>query len=680
MRFGRICDVLGVILAAAAIVSPCSAQKPSSPVPKPPLKTTNVTVIDVNGEQITRLEIDLRDDGNYMEPVAEPRRIRVDDRSNVQFFLKNLSPMDVCARTASPPTPTVETPVGESIVPTIAGLGAMAIGTSTQALMARSTANNNLAAGNVNTIMELNKEFAKPVNPQCRVQADSEYRRILDVSKDFFNDARNLIGTATASGACRGDHTDQVELACEIDTANRQLTNYANADYRGKKQENFSVDGNSALQPIRDAYTVPLASIQNAGTLQSMVDEMAAWAQDLHKKYDYSATPTDASSTTAPPIIPGVFTVSPTALSLSPNNPPQSVLLVAGAQPGAFTATPSSDTGWLMLSKAGSSPTSTTFVDTAPSSGAFALLITIDSTHLTSASHNGSITISGTSAARGTTIVNVTLKPPSSPSDCDLDRLRKIDDLVDQAKALMLLLSDNNKTLETAQTTLKTNYMALAKVADDFARRKAQHIVDVNSDGVLVQQFNLGTDRKDTSTGYISCISDLDGKTATTTNINYSILYQDFPHWSASAGFLTSFLEKKIIGIANENVPGSSPPANMQLFGITDRAQVQFIPMAYVNYRILPYKSTRYGKGKEDELIWTVHLSGGFGVNPNSGSNQPEFFAGFAIGLNRFMFHPGVDFGRTQSLAGGYALNSPVPAGLTTAPINWSYHPAFSIG
>jgi hypothetical protein len=98
-----------------------------------------------------------------------------------------------------------------------------------------------------------------------------------------------------------------------------------------------------------------------------------------------------------------------------------------------------------------------------------------------------------------------------------------------------------------------------------------------------------------------------------------------------------------------------------------------------VNYRI-GYHSFQCGKGKEDEGIWTAHLSGGFGVNPNSGTNQPECFTGFAIGFNHFMLHPGVHWGRTESLGGGYTLGTMVPATLMTAPLSWSYHPAFSIG
>jgi hypothetical protein len=143
---------------------------------------------------------------------------------------------------------------------------------------------------------------------------------------------------------------------------------------------------------------------------------------------------------------------------------------------------------------------------------------------------------------------------------------------------------------------------------------------------------------------------------------------------------LTSFLGKRIIGIADENSPPSNPPVDTQVFAVTDRAQVQLVPMAFVNYRIFPYTSSHYGKGKESELVWATHLSAGVGVNPNTGTNQPEFFFGLGIGLNRFVLHPGIHVGRTQNLGGGYLLGTTVPGTLMSAPISWSYHMAFSIG
>lgn len=678
------CRLFLIVLPLLFLRSFCLAQDNGDKKPekktKVPDKITKVTVMD-RGERITRLEIDLQNAPNNMEPVAEPRRIRVDDRANVQFLLQNLSPLDVCSRTASTPTPTVETPVAESLITTIAALGGQAIGASTAGLPANSTKSTLLSSRNQAQLEPLLEELNAAPPPQCKVQDDPEYKQILAFSGEFFRKASGIIGMPPK--VCRNDRADQMELSCEIDAATRKLGAYVGADYRGTLQASFMVDGNPELQAVRESYTLPLDSIDSAGNLQAMVDEMATWALDLHKKYDYTVPPADTSSPSPPSPVPGVLMVSPTTLSFTLETLTQVVQLSSGGQPGTFTVTPSSDSGWLLLSKAGPIPPSTgTLRDTAPARGTFALLVTVNPKGLDANPHYGSITISGTGSARGTTIVNVTFKPVAklpALSQCDLDHLREVDAIVDRAKAEMSLLSDNNKSLEGAQTALKATYMALVKIYDDFNRRKDQGIVRVDADGVLVQEFNLGTDRKDTSPGYISCVSDKDGITPTTTNINYSLLYQDVPHWSASVGLLTSFLPKTIIGIANENTPGT-PPVNAQVFAVTDRAQVQLIPMAFVNYRIAPYKSTQYGKGKEDELVWTTHLSGGFGVNPNTGTNQPEFFLGFAFGLNRFILHPGVHFGRTESLGGGYSLGAQVPPGLTSAPISWSYHPAFSIG
>jgi hypothetical protein len=94
----------------------------------------------------------------------------------------------------------------------------------------------------------------------------------------------------------------------------------------------------------------------------------------------------------------------------------------------------------------------------------------------------------------------------------------------------------------------------------------------------------------------ISCVSDIDGKTPTTSTINYSLLYQDVPRGSASAGVLNSFQEKRIVGVQNENDTATTPPTNVMLFRITDQARVQLIPMAFVNYRLGGYKTSQYGR------------------------------------------------------------------------------------
>jgi hypothetical protein len=45
---------------------------------------------------------------------------------------------------------------------------------------------------------------------------------------------------------------------------------------------------------------------------------------------------------------------------------------------------------------------------------------------------------------------------------------------VDRAKAIMSLLSDNNKMLEGLQSGLNTSYMAIVKVYKDYLRQLAK--------------------------------------------------------------------------------------------------------------------------------------------------------------------------------------------------------------
>lgn len=666
-----------IFIPMAAFAVLCYGQTPADKKPKPDKdsapKITKVTV-NQNGENVTQLDIDLRNAPNNMEPFAEPRRIRIDDRANVRFRLNNLSPLDICSRNANAPTPTPETNVAESIVTTIAGKGAFAIGGSTANFLSNSMVSEELFDANLEGVKSL--EAAK--RKQCPIEADPEYKKILADSKKFFPAACGLVGTSKPRPDCDDVADNQLALATQMDNATRSLAIFAAQDFRGASQKDFTVDDNPDLEDLRDAFTAPASTIQAAGELQAIVDEISTWASDLHKKYDYAPSTGDGGSpgATMPPVVPGALMVAPTELSVSPVTLSQVVRISSGGKAGSFTAT--SNVPWLLVSK-NDAAGAKTLSDVAPDRGTFALVISVRPDGLGETVHYAAITITGTGPAKGTTTINVTFKPPTGPEECALADLREIDKIVDRAKAEMFILGDNNKSLEASQASLKTAYLALVKVEDDYKRRLDQKLVRLEG-GILVQDFNLGTDRKATSTGSFSCVSAVDGKTPTTTNISYSLLYQDVPHWTSSLGFLTSFQEKKIIGIANESDTSTTPPSNVQFFRITDRARVQVIPMAFVNYRLGGYGTTHYGSTKEDELIWTAHLSGGFGINPNSGTNQPEFFGGLALGLNRFMFHAGMHIGRTESLGGGYSLNTAVPSGVSAAPIAWGYHPAFTLG
>jgi hypothetical protein len=674
---------------------PCAAQYPEGPS-----RITPVMTAHSDGTEAAELEIYLRAGANAMEPTAEPRRIRIDDRAFVTFRLYNLSPLDVCTRNVSAPTANAETSPAESLVTTIAGLpgagAGFALAELPQKMSQASALSQSLTRPSVPT------PVVKP--PDCNVQKDPEYENLKKLSDVFLRNAGALIGTPPVRDQpCNFGEADkdQAELACELDAYGRRVAGYPAGDFRWTKDSEFRVAANPQFDAIRDAYANPITTIERAGRLKAATDEIALRAADLHKKYDYTANaPDSGAAPAAPPIVPGALTVAPLALTFAPASTTQIVQISSGGQAAPFTATAASDTGWLRISKAGSSAAaSLTLTDAAPTRGFYDVLVTADPTGLTG-THLGTITIVGTGAAAGTTIVNVKFSPPSGPTECDLKALAEVDDILDRANAVLSLIGDNNKTLESGQATLKTAYLAMLKIEDDFKRRlmlgvvhQDQTVVDHVPHTILYQDFQLGTDWKNNDTGYFACVTDVDGKTATTTNIYYTLLYQDVPHWSASAGLLTSFLGKRVIGLTDQYAPPTpatpatltmpatpGTPNSNSIFAITGQARVQVFPMAFLNYRFLPYLTTHYGRGRESELVWTTNLSAGIGVNPNTGTNQPEFFAGLALGLNHLMLHPGIHFGRTENLTGGFAFNTPLASTVSTVPLNWGYHMAFSIG
>ena len=547
----------------------------------------------------TQVFIDLQGGQNAMEPVAEPRRIRIADRSNVVFVLRGVSPLDVCSRNAGAPTANVETPVAESIVQTITGLGGLGIFAATQAASSNSASAQSM--GGVHTMLERVEIFTGTFPSHVRTDAQT---KDLDAQAEAF---RKWTGSLTAANAPDTDTTNQKVLASKLDDATKKLATFVNADYRGEKYKAFLVADNSTdtnLKAVRAGFDISFLQNESSamGDLQAYLDGMKTRRDNLYKRFDYG---------------------------------------------GAY----------------------------------YAELKTARDKETEDAKK-----------AKG--------KPPTEPvqpgpTDDDVAMLHAADQIVERAKAQLDLITAADKNLRDGQAGLKTAYQNLVKLEDAYGRRKDAHQVQeitISSDvhgahsemKILASYITIGTDRKATSPGTFACVGGADGKTPTTTNINYSLLYQDVPQWTASVGFLATFQQKRTIGLVDFNSPsGSVPPNDTQEFAVMDQARVQLFPMAFVNYRPAAFRQfMHYGRTKEDEGIWTESFSAGFGVNPNSGTNQPEFFGGMAIGFNRFLIHPGVHLGRTGVLGGGYSLNVPFPSGTapSTTPLIWSYHPAFSIG
>ena len=281
----------------------------------------------------------------------------------------------------------------------------------------------------------------------------------------------------------------------------------------------------------------------------------------------------------------------------------------------------------------------------------------------------------------------------SSPKEatdapCNPDSVAALTTSADQASALLSILQDNFKVLQTAQAAVATSVAALDKIGTDFEARSTGKDPVIQLDrntGTYMQTIVLPADNEATDTGTVTCSTDTTPAIPTTDALSYTILYQSVPLVSASAGLLTTFLQMNVYGITQEaqSTSGSNLTSTSAVTAIalTNSARASVFPMAYFNVRTgAPALKTWWGQ-PYNELVIAHHLSAGIGLNPNSGTTQVEFFAGDAISFSRVFIHAGAHFGRTRSLADGFNLG-PVPTGFmgSSAPITWSYHPAFSIG
>ncbi len=114
---------------------------------------------------------------------------------------------------------------------------------------------------------------------------------------------------------------------------------------------------------------------------------------------------------------------------------------------------------------------------------------------------------------------------------------------------------------------------------------------------------------------------------------------------------MVTFLAKNEYGTQPEfdgptSITTTNPNGTYTLyFRRTDYARASVFPMAFVNYRLgSPTLKTWWGE-PNNEMVFTNNVSAGIGVNSNTGTNQPEFFAGYAAGFSRVLLHVGAHFG-----------------------------------
>jgi hypothetical protein len=215
---------------------------------------------------------------------------------------------------------------------------------------------------------------------------------------------------------------------------------------------------------------------------------------------------------------------------------------------------------------------------------------------------------------------------------CNLGSLKTYTTRVDTATAILTIIQDNFKALQTVQTAIATSYTTPQKIQHDFEFRRDHGLITVVSqagapNGIIVQDLNLAPDYGATDSGTISCSTDTSPAVATTDAINFSILYQNVPALTVSAGLLVTFLQKLQYGQESMfDGPASITTANpngtfSSYFRVTDSARASVFPMAYVNYRIGPPFLKRWWGQPNNEMVFSNNVSVGIGVNSNTGTN-----------------------------------------------------------
>lgn len=223
-------------------------------------------------------------------------------------------------------------------------------------------------------------------------------------------------------------------------------------------------------------------------------------------------------------------------------------------------------------------------------------------------------------------------------------------------------LKDNYEAMNTSYSLLKTVHATLKDTRDAITQGKNPFIKDLP---LLPYTQQLAS----TSVTCSSIIT----KKPTTQPIPIALSYQSKPRLSVSVGPLLSTTAKQKLG----TTPISTGSGSFKsVFAVVDHAGVQIIPFAFLNYRIAEFG----GNGSSLSRPFSFNFSAGIGVNPNSGTNEVEYFIGPSIGFKKkFFVQFGDHIGRFQKeFSGGFNIGDTVPASFPASlPIRKVYKHGF---
>lgn len=172
-------------------------------------------------------------------------------------------------------------------------------------------------------------------------------------------------------------------------------------------------------------------------------------------------------------------------------------------------------------------------------------------------------------------------------------------------------------------------------------------------------------------TGSFSCTSDISGKPTLDPPVVYTIIFQNTPRLSLTAGVLMSSLPRNSIGLEDVLDKRENDVVTSHKELREHPSTPQAIPFSFLNVRIgSPW---RWG-----DRLMTFNVTPGIGLNPNNGDTHAEFFLGAALGFGNFFVTGGVHAGHKLRAANGFQPGDR-PAGDLTLPVETPWAPGGAV-
>lgn len=267
------------------------------------------------------------------------------------------------------------------------------------------------------------------------------------------------------------------------------------------------------------------------------------------------------------------------------------------------------------------------------------------------------------------------LEKSGTPDTTDIpDLIAKVAELINNNVDKILaadpnLLAQLNQELANARSTLTAINEAITGLGGAKSKLNAQG----DFLRTLPVEFSATFHYSDTNCTVnheVSCVDRQSGEATGMGTVAYTIEFRDLPRATVSLGVLTSMLDMRQIGSVKIKDP-SSANGFKTTFGETDRAGLQIIPFSFLNVRLWNWTWNH----RDIMLNW----SEGFGINPNNGGKDPEFFSGISFGIRDFYVQIGAHHGKWQELGGKFSFDDTVPETLT-APVLRRYTTHFGFG